>query len=80
MCSTPQKQPAATVAFCEPSGVAVPEPSGPNRIGAEEKGRIRRERNEGMAAIAMRMIRIENRVRMLTDVGEETPSSYIDQF
>jgi hypothetical protein len=41
MCSTPQKQPAATVAFWAPSGRVIEA-----AIGADENGRVRREKNE----------------------------------
>lgn len=58
MCSTPQKQPAATVALCAPSGIAaadVPLPtpfSGatPSLV-VDVKGRVRRARKPGMVEV-----------------------------
>jgi hypothetical protein len=47
MCSTPQKQPAATVARWAPSGSAA-EPSGPKRIVLLVNGRVRREKRDVM--------------------------------
>jgi hypothetical protein len=40
MCSTPQKQPAATVAFWDPSGAVMA------AMGAVENGRVSREKRE----------------------------------
>ena len=61
MCSTPQKQPAATVAFCAPSGmmIAPPDAGLRPRLVLEEKGRKRREMNVGIVA-AMKRIRRAN--------------------
>lgn len=65
MCSTPQKQPAATVAFSVPSGTeTAPVPSGPKRMVDEVKGRERRAKREfmiGGVAIAIAMRRISVR-------------------
>lgn len=53
MCSTPQKQPAATVQRLAPSGMATaPFVSGPRRIVALEKGRVKRERRVFMVSFA----------------------------
>jgi hypothetical protein len=48
MCSTPQKHPAAMVAFCAPSGMAI-EDSGfrPRRV-VVVKGRMRRDMKVGI--------------------------------
>jgi hypothetical protein len=57
MCSTPQKQPAATVALAAFSGVwAAPlAPPGPRlRLVLELKGRKRREMKEGMLEAIVR--------------------------
>jgi hypothetical protein len=42
MCSTPQKHPAASVAFCAPWGTLIA------ASGAVENGRINWDRNEGI--------------------------------
>lgn len=63
MCSTPQKHPAAMVAFCAPSGEAI-EDSGfrPSRV-VVVKGRVRREMKLGIVK-AMRKARMaRKRVR-----------------
>jgi hypothetical protein len=55
MCSTPQKQPAATVNFCAPSGMLMDPPSAtPTRV-LEENGRNRRDMNVGIVAAMRRM-------------------------
>jgi hypothetical protein len=64
MCSTPQKHPAATVAFSVPSGTeTAPGPSGPKRMVDDVKGRDRRAKREFMIggvriATAMRMMSV----------------------
>ena len=64
MCSTPQKQPAAKVAFSVPSGTdTAPGPSGPKRMVDDVKGRDRRAKSEFMMggvtiATAMRIISV----------------------
>lgn len=53
MCSTPQKQPAATVAFCAPSGMAAAPFSAdemPSEV-AVVKGRVSRAMKPGMAEV-----------------------------
>ena len=42
MCSTPQKQPAATVAFCAPSGKEIEDSGFRERRVVVVKGRMRR--------------------------------------
>jgi hypothetical protein len=42
MCSTPQKHPAATVAFCAPSGKEIEDSGFRERRVVVEKGRMRR--------------------------------------
>lgn len=54
MCSTPQKQPAATVHFCVLAGKVCPLVSEVIRIPVE-KGRARREKKEGMVAMRIAM-------------------------
>jgi len=44
MCSTPQKQPAATVAVSEPAGIVIG--AAGELMVAEEKGRNNRVRND----------------------------------
>lgn len=56
MCSTPQKHPAAIVAFCAPSGRAMlvePPDSGVKRIVVDEKGRVRRCSIDAMVGMVM---------------------------
>jgi hypothetical protein len=73
MCSTPQKQPAATVAFSVPSGTeTAPGPSGPKRMVDDVKGRDRRAKSEFMIggvriATAMRMISVSGFVVAVQD-------------
>lgn len=59
MCSIPQKQPAASVAFSAPSGMfMLPElASGAKRIVDEVKGLVRRWKMEVMVGRAMRVAR-----------------------
>lgn len=67
MCSTPQKQPAATVAFCAPSGIVIEA-----AIGPDENGRVRRDKNEVMSRTRTevnRMALVVGMVRSLADVG-----------
>ena len=65
MCSTPQKQPAAMVAFSAPSGLEIEaEASGFKRREVEVvKGRMSRVRKFGMVAAMRRMIVVTRRVR-----------------
>lgn len=52
MCSTPQKQPAATVHFCALAGKFAPLVSPTSRVVVVEvKGRVKRAKSEGMLAI-----------------------------
>lgn len=46
MCSTPQKQPAATVAFCAPSGTVMEAAIGPDENRREKNEVINRTRTE----------------------------------
>jgi len=65
MCSTPQKQPAAMVAFSAPSGIEIEAlESGLRRREVEVvKGRMRRVRKVGMVAAMRRMVMVMRRVR-----------------
>ncbi len=56
MCSTPQKQPAAIVAFSAPSGtdiVVAPPDSGVSRRVLEVNGRVKRAKMEDMVGRVM---------------------------
>jgi hypothetical protein len=66
MCSTPQKHPAAIVAFCAPSGTAI-EDSGlrPRRV-VVVKGRMRRDMKVGIVK-AIRKTRMPRRARGVRD-------------
>lgn len=78
MCSTPQKQPAATVALCAPSGMAAAEVAAPAPFSAVTpslavlvKGLVSRARKPGMldviaAAAARRARKVAVRVRRVT--------------
>lgn len=78
MCSTPQKQPAATVAFSVPSGTdTAPGPSGPKRMVDDVKGRDRRAKSEFMMggvmiATAMRTISVSGFVVAVKSKGNAT--------
>jgi hypothetical protein len=65
MCSTPQKQPAAMVAFSAPSGEEIEALlSGFRRRLVEVvKGRMRRVRKVGMVAAMRTMVMVMRRVR-----------------
>jgi hypothetical protein len=67
MCSTPQKQPAAMVAFAEPSGLEMGPTGVMERELLELKGRRRREMNEGMV-VAIRMVMARKRSAFLAEV------------
>jgi hypothetical protein len=67
MCSTPQKHPAAIVAFCAPSGEAI-EDSGfkPRRV-VVVKGRIRRDMKVGIVKAIRKTRMARRRVRGVRD-------------
>ena len=69
MCSTPQKHPAATVAFAEPSGAlteAAPSGLRPNRVEVL-KGRKRRDMKVGIEAAMRRIRTVVSTVRGVRD-------------
>jgi hypothetical protein len=60
MCSTPQKHPAAIVAFCAPSGEAIDDSGFRPRRVVVVKGRIKRDMKVGIVK-AMRKTRMARR-------------------
>jgi len=60
MCSTPQKHPAAIVAFCAPSGEAIEDSGFRLRRVVVVKGRVRREMKLGIVK-AIRKTRMARR-------------------
>lgn len=76
MCSTPQKQPAATVAFCDPSGVAMaamlPE--------LEESGLVNLESNDCILTASIRKRARLQVFESLSEARGEVLSQLIDEF
>lgn len=71
MCSTPQKQPAATVAFCAPSGTVMEAAIGPDENRREKNEVINRTRTEvNRMALVVGMV---NSLRVVCCVMREAP-------
>lgn len=67
MCSTPQKHPAAMVAFCAPSGEVIEDSGFKARRVVVVKGRMRRLRKAGIVKAIRKTRVLMRRVRGVRD-------------